>query len=161
MIKNNITNPAAVCKMAVANDLDFIYECLYQLFDEEGNSHKFSQTRESLHEALFSSKSFAECIIASVDNKQVGILLFSVTQQNFTIFPSPGIFVHDIFVVNEYRRKGVARELGNYVKKIAEERHFSRIDGIILKNNQNALAFYQNIQDLTVLDYIYYTRLNL
>ncbi len=151
----------AVCNLAIAKDLDFIYECLCELFDEEGNSIKFSQTRESLHEALFSNKSFAECIIASIDNKQVGILLFSVTQHNFTIFPSPGIFVHNIFVINEYRRKGVAKELGNYLKKIAQERHYSRIDGIILKNNQNALAFYQNIQDLTVLDYIYYTRLNL
>lgn len=153
--------PPATCSMATFHDLEFIYESLFNLFDEEGNLDKFSQTQETLYNALFSDKAFAECIVAKMNNKPVGILLFSVTQHNFTSFPSPGIFVHNIYVVPEQRRLGVARHLGDYVKNIATSRNYSRIDGIILKNNQNALAFYQNIQDLNVLDYIYYTRLKL
>ncbi len=151
----------ATCRMAVPHDLEFIYECLFALFDEENNLDKFSQTQESLFEALFSSKAFAECIIAELNNTPVGIMLFSVTQHNFTMFSTPGIYVHDIYVVPDQRRLGVARHLGDYIKKLAMTRNYSRIDGIILKNNQNALAFYQNVQDLTVLDYIYYTRLKL
>ncbi len=152
---------SAKCRMAAPRDLEFIYECLFNLFDEDNRLDKFSQTQESLHEALFSHKPFAECIIAELEGTPVGILLFSVTQHNFTMFPSPGIYVHDIYVIPEHRRMGVARHLGDYVKEIAKARNYSRIDGIILKDNQNALAFYQNIQDLTVLDYIYYTRLKL
>jgi len=159
-MKISIPLPAK-CRMAAPRDLEFIYESLFNLFEEEGNLDKFSQTQETLFEALFSTKAFAECIIAELGGKPVGLLLFSVTQHNFTNFTSPGIFVHDIYVLPEHRRIGVARHLGDYVKNIALSRNYSRIDGIILKNNQNALAFYQNIQDLNVLDYIYYTRLNL
>lgn len=160
MIKSS-TNANIICREAKVSDLNFIYDCLYLLFEEENNIEKFSQTIDTLFDALFSDKSFAECIIALENDIPVGILLFSVTNHNFTIFPSPGFFVHHIYVINEFRRKGVARQLGNHLKKIAESRNYSRIDGIILKNNQNALAFYQNIHDLNVLDYIYYTRLHL
>ncbi|MBS0286960.1 MAG: GNAT family N-acetyltransferase [Proteobacteria bacterium] len=159
-MKISIPHPVT-CSMATQSDIEFIYDCLFNLFDEDNQLENFSQTQETLFEALFSSKAFAECIVAQINNKPVGILLFSVTQLNFTHFPSPGVYVHDIYVFPEYRRMGVARHLGDYIKKIALERNFCRIDGIILKNNQNALAFYQNIQDLNVLDYIYYTRLKL
>ncbi len=154
-MKISIPQPAT-CRMAGPRDLEFIYESLFNLFDEEECLDKFSQTQETLFEALFSNKAFAECIVAELNNVPVGLLLFSVTQHNFTIFPSPGIFVHNIYVTPEQRRLGVARHLGDYVKNIAISRNYCRIDGIILKNNQNALAFYQ-----TVLDYIYYTRLKL
>lgn len=157
----NVAPTVINCRFAHDGDIDFIYECLLNLFDEQGEVDKFSQTRATLTEALFSDKSFAECIIAEVDSVAAGILLFSVTNHNFTAFPTPGAFVHDIYVFHEFRRKGVARELGDYLKTIAQMRRYSRIDGIILKNNQSALAFYQNINDLSVLDYIYYMRLNL
>ena len=160
MLKRTAANPIK-CRFAQKQDVDFIYECLLNLFDEEGNIYKFSQTKATLFDALFSDKPFAECIIAEMDRVTVGILLFSVTNHNFTAFTTPGAYVHDIYVLDEYRRKGIARELGNYLKAIAEQRNYSRIDGIILKNNQNALAFYQNVQDISVLDYIYYMRLNL
>ncbi|MBS0290151.1 MAG: GNAT family N-acetyltransferase [Proteobacteria bacterium] len=159
-MKDSLTK-LAHSRLAQAQDLEFIYQCLLSLFEEEGNLEKLSQSPGTLFNALFSENAFAQCIIAEINQKPVGILLFSVTQHNFTAFPSPGIFVHDIYVLPDYRRQGVARLLGDAIKKFALAKNYSRIDGIILKNNQNALAFYRNIQDLQVLDYIYYTRLNL
>lgn len=149
------------CRFAKNDDVAFIHECLSQLVQEQGTQDRYSQTPESLFYALFSPEAFAECIIAEVNNAAIGILLFSVSNMNFTIFPSPGIYVHDIYVKSAFRRRGVASLLGDYVKNLALMRKYSRIDGIILKDNENAMAFYHKIEDINVLDYIHYMRLKL
>lgn len=149
------------CRFAQNEDVAFIHECLRQLVQEQGTQDRYSQTPESLFYALFSPEAFAECIIAEVNNTAIGMLLFSVSNMNFTIFPSPGIYVHDIYVKSAFRRRGVASLLGDYVKNLALMRKYSRIDGIILKDNENAMAFYHKIEDINVLDYIHYMRLKL
>lgn len=149
------------CRFAQNEDVASIHECLSQLVQEQGTQDRYSQTPESLFYALFSPEAFAECIIAEVNNTAIGMLLFSVSNMNFTIFPSPGIYVHDIYVKSAFRRRGVASLLGDYVKNLALMRKYSRIDGIILKDNENAMAFYHKIEDINVLDYIHYMRLKL
>lgn len=149
------------CRFAHKDDVDFIHACLSHLVQEEGTQSRYSQTSQSLYYALFSDDAFAECIIAEVDGIAIGMLLFSISNMNFTIFPSPGLYVHDIYVKPAFRRRGVASLLGDYVKSIAIDRQYSRIDGIILKDNENALAFYHKIEDINVLDYIHYMRLKL
>ncbi len=157
---NQLDNPIQ-CRFAHNNDVDFIHECLSHLVQEQGTQNRYSQTPQSLFYALFSDEAFAECIIAEVDGIPIGMLLFSVSNMNFTVFPSPGLYVHDIYVKPAFRRRGVASLLGDYVKSIAMDRQYSRIDGIILKDNENALAFYHKIEDINVLDYINYMRLKL
>lgn len=149
------------CRLAQSEDVEFIHECLSHLVQEQGTQARYSQTPESLFYALFSSEAFAECIIAEVNHTSIGMLLFSVSNMNFTLFPSPGIYVHDIYVKPAFRRRGVASLLGDYIKNLALLRKYSRIDGIILKDNENAMAFYHKIEDINVLDYIHYMRLKL
>ncbi|HRE31726.1 MAG TPA: GNAT family N-acetyltransferase, partial [Candidatus Berkiella sp.] len=95
------------------------------------------------------------------NNTSIAMLLFSTSHMNFTVFPSPGIYVHDIYVKPAFRRRGIASLLGDHLKVIALDRKYSRIDGIILKDNENAMAFYHKIEDINVLDYIHYMRLKL
>lgn len=149
------------CRFAQKEDVNFIHECLKHLVEEQGIKERYSQTPETLFYALFTKEAFAECVIAEVNETSIGILLFSVSNMNFTVFPSPGIYVHDIYVKPAFRRRGVASVLGDRVKEIALDRKYSRIDGIILKDNENAMAFYHKIEDINVLDYIHYMRLNL
>lgn len=149
------------CRFAQNNDVNFIHECLKHLVEEQGTKALYSQTPESLYYALFSKEAFAECIIAEVNNTLIGILLYSVSNMNFTVFPSPGLYVHDIYVKPPFRRRGVASLLGDHLKEIARDRKYSRIDGIILKDNESAMAFYHKIEDINVLDYIHYMRLKL
>jgi len=150
------------CRYADIDDVNFIHTNLENLLEEEQNASKYSQTIASLTNALFSEEKFAECIVAEFNSNMAGFILYSVTNQNFTVFPSPGLFVHDMYVCKEYRRKGIAKALGDYLITIAKSKKYSRIDGILLKDNQVAMAFYQNnVKDINVLDYINYMRLNL
>ena len=154
----NVSNPVT-CRSAGSLDVDFIYKSLNAVSLEEGN--KFSLTREALSNALFSDNPFAEGVIAEYNHSPVGMMLFSIMHLNFTVFPSPCLFVHDMYVHKEYRRQGVAKALGSYLKDIGRERGCSRIDGIVPKSNEGATAFYNTIEDIQVLNYIHYMRLNL
>jgi GNAT superfamily N-acetyltransferase len=156
----NPSNPVT-CRLAGSPDVEFIYRSLKLLAQEEGYLAKFTQTIDTLNHALFSDEAFAECVISEFNHEPVGIMLFSVIHLNFTIYPAPCIFVHDMYVHKEYRRQGVAKELGTYLKEMARSRGCSRIDGIVPKANQGATAFYHTIEDIKVLDYIHYMRLNL
>ncbi len=154
-------NSPIQCRFAQKEDVDFIHESLTHLVEEQGTKDRYSQTPQSLFYALFSKEAFAECIVAEVNETPIGMLLFSISNMNFTVFPSPGIYVHDIYVKPAFRRRGIASLLGDHVKEIAIDRKYSRIDGIILKDNENAMAFYHKIEDINVLDYIHYMRLKL
>lgn len=156
-----VQKSSIVCRFALNQDVDFIYQSLKSFAEEQGIPEKFSQTHLTLQTALFSEHAFAHCIIAECDNIPAGLMVFSILNLNFSMHPTPCIYVHDVYVCKPFRRKGVAKALGLKIKSIAEEHHCSRIDGIILKDNENALAFYENTEGAEVLDYIHYMRLNL
>jgi GNAT superfamily N-acetyltransferase len=149
------------CRLAQSRDVPFIYESLKAIAIEQGVLSRFIMTHKRLEEALFSDKAFAECIVAELDQHAAGLLLFAVTHQSFTVFNTPGIYVHETYVAKEYRRKGVAKRLGEHLIVLAEERGYSHIDGIVLQTSENAVAFFKNMEDLKELDYIHYMRMNL
>lgn len=149
------------CRLSLPQDLDFIYSSLKKVAEEDGYISHFFLTRNDLREALFSKTAHSECIIGEHQNKPIALVLFTLMHLNFNRYQNPGIYVHDLYVQKDFRRKGVARALGNTLKDIAIERGCDRIDGIVPKTNQNATAFYQTIEEIKVLDYIHYMRLNL
>lgn len=148
-------------RFAQIPDLDFIYRSLKKVAQEDGYLERFYLTLNSLQEALFSAQAHSECLIAEVNKQPVALMLFSTMHLNFNRFHKPGLYVHDLFVEPAYRRHGVARVLGNAIKEVALQKGCDRIDGIIPKTNQGATAFYHTIEDIKILDYIHYMRLNL
>ena len=146
-------------KMAVPKDIDFIYETMEKLAVEQGFTDRFTLTSEKLKHALFGSKAFAEVLIATVNQERAAFLMFSMTNRNFDVFKGPGIYVHDLYVIDSFRRHKVATKLAGAIKKIAVERHCDRIDFVVLKKNQRALDFYKEIPDVKEVDYIHYMRM--
>lgn len=149
------------CRLATSEDLDFIYQSLQNIAKEDGYIDHFFLTIDKLKEALFSEKSFSECLIAELNRKPIAIMLFSEIHLNFNRFNKPGLYVHDLYVSKECRRLGIANKLGSAIIQTGKDRGCDRIDGIIPKTNFAATAFYQTIEDIKVLDYIHYMRLNL
>ncbi|HRE32598.1 MAG TPA: GNAT family N-acetyltransferase, partial [Candidatus Berkiella sp.] len=69
--------------------------------------------------------------MAQINQEPIGLIIFSKIYNNFTLFSNPGIYVHDIFVISNYRLSGVARRLANHLISLAIERQYSRIEGVI------------------------------
>lgn len=98
--------PINVC-FANPHNMDFIYNSLVELFTEAHVIKRFSQTKRSLLQILFSTHPGAEVLIAEIQNLSVGFALFSMTNRNFPLFDGPGLYLHDLYVKEHYRRKGI------------------------------------------------------
>ena len=147
-------------RFANPNDLDFIYESLVELFTEAHVIERFSQTKHSLSQVLFSPYPGAEALIGEVKNVPTGFALFSMTNRNFPLFDGPGLYLHDLYVKEQYRRMGVATELVSKLKKLAKERSCTRIDWVLLTNNKLGKIFYASIDSAQPVDYVQYMRIN-
>ncbi|HYF98411.1 MAG TPA: GNAT family N-acetyltransferase [Coxiellaceae bacterium] len=148
-------------RYAKPDDLHFIYQSLKAMVEEQNIQDRFSQTADSLAEALFSDHPLAEVLLAELDGKLVGFCLFSLTNRNFDLFNAPGIYIHEIYTVPAYRHQGVARDLIKRMKAIAKERGCGRIDWVVLKDNQPAMEFYKKVSGAVPVDYIDYMRIKI
>ena len=146
-------------RMADITDIDFIYQSLREMVIEENILERFSQTKESLSKALFSTAKFAEALLA--DHNPAGLCLFSLTNRNFTLFNGPGLYIHDLYVNKNHRRHGIATGLMQRIHEIAKQRGCDRIDAVVLKNNSNGNHFYQSFDQAKEVDYIRYVRVKL
>lgn len=154
-MENNIT-----IRFAFSKDLNFIYDSLVELFTEQNVLERFSQTKETLSENLFSAQPIAEVLIAEINNVPIGFAIFSMTNRNFLLFSGPGLYLHDLFVKEAHRRVGIGKKLLNRLKELAEERSCTRIDWVLLTKNDLGRNFYSNIPEAKPVDYIQYMRMN-
>lgn len=122
--------------------------------------HRFSQTPQSLEKCIFHDQQ-AETLVACQDSQPLGLVMFSMTHRNFTLFQKPGMYLHDLYVLPAFRRQGVARKLIDYLKALAKERQFGRINFVVLKDNTPALHLYQSFPDIKEVDYVQTMRINL
>jgi ribosomal protein S18 acetylase RimI-like enzyme len=148
-------------RKAVSDDTAFIYQSLKDMALEQDLEDRFTLTEKSLWDALFSEKSFAEVIFALSDLQPIGLVLFSMTNRNFDLFSSSGIYVHDMYIQKMHRRSKIGSQFAEHIKKIARERNCCRIDWVVLKDNQTAIEFYKSMEGAKEIDYIRYMRITL
>lgn len=90
-------------------------------------------TPEILEKNLFGPNPRAEVIFASGSGKEIGFALFF---HNFSTFlGKPGIYIEDLFVLPEFRGKGVGKALIGYIARLAVERDCGRIEWWVLNWN--------------------------
>ncbi|MCA1756415.1 MAG: GNAT family N-acetyltransferase [Bacteroidales bacterium] len=90
-------------------------------------------TPEILEKNLFGPQPRAEVIFATESDREIGFVLFF---HNFSTFlGKPGIYIEDLFVLPEYRGKGVGKALIAYIAGLAVERDCGRIEWWVLNWN--------------------------
>lgn len=105
--------------------------------------HQVSGTAEDLEHHLFGGRPYAESLVAEQDGVVVGFALFF---HNYSTFLArPGIYLEDLFVMPEHRRKGHGRALLKEVARIAAARGCGRFEWAVLDWNEPAIAFYRSI----------------
>lgn len=113
------------------------------LADYERLSGEVIATEDLLREALFGSERTAEAALAYVGTDAVG---FAVWFYNFSTFVGrPGLYLEDIFVLPDWRDRGVGRALMRHVARIAVVRGCGRMEWAVLDWNEPAIRFYRNI----------------
>lgn len=144
--------PSIRLREAAQEDVPLILRFIKLLAEYERLAHEVAATEELVSSALFGPKAYAEVILAEADGEPAGFALFF---HNFSTFKArPGIYLEDLFVLPEMRRKGVGKALIADVARLAVERGCARFEWAVLDWNEPAIEFYRSLGAVGLDDWI-------
>jgi len=130
-------------KPATKKDVPVILNFIKKLADYERLSHEVVATEELLQRTLFGQRRTAEVAIGYLDSDPVGFVLFF---HNFSTFIGrPGIYIEDLFIDEQFRRRGFGGALLRHVAKLAAARECGRLEWSVLDWNEPAINFYKKL----------------
>jgi GNAT superfamily N-acetyltransferase len=140
-----------VIRPAGPSDVALILGFVRELAKYERLSHLVTATEPILADALFGPHPGAEVLLAFERDAPVG---FAVFVHNFSTFlGSRGLWLEDIYVKPEFRRKGHGRALLLRVARIAHERRCARFEWAALDWNAPAIEFYKSLGAVALDDW--------
>ncbi|NLG61780.1 MAG: GNAT family N-acetyltransferase [Candidatus Cloacimonetes bacterium] len=135
--------PTIHLRNAQPGDEALILRFIRGLAEYERLAHECIATEADLTRSLFGERPEAEVILASVDAEPAGFALFF---HNYSTFLArKGLYLEDLFVLPEYRGKGVGLALLRELARIAVERECGRMEWAVLNWNQPAIDFYNKL----------------
>lgn len=125
------------------SDVSTLFSLITALAEYEKLSHQVTGSPQALADHLFGERTYAESILADWEGTSVGFALFFPNYSTF--LTKPGLYLEDIFVLPEYRRRGIGKAMLSYVTQLARQRGVGRLEWTVLDWNDPAIAFYQKI----------------
>ena len=130
-------------RQATEDDVPQILQFIRDLAEYERSAHEVAATEELLRSTLFGNPRFAEVLIGEEDGTPVAFALFFHNYSTWT--GRPGLYLEDLYVKPEARRKGYGRVLLSRLAAIAKERNCARFEWAVLEWNTPAIEFYRSI----------------
>ncbi len=129
--------------LATAEDVPLMLDLIRELAEYEHEPESAQATPQQLHDALFGARPAAEAAIARIDGEGVGWALWF---QNFSTWTGkPGLWLEDLYVRPEHRKKGVGKALLVYLAQLCVERGYGRFEWSVLDWNAPSIAFYESL----------------
>jgi GNAT superfamily N-acetyltransferase len=140
---NSVSVPHFFIRPATEKDIPLIIWFIKQLAEYEKLSHEAVVTEELLRENLFGKHRVAGVLLGYHENNPVA---FAVFFYNFSTFLGrPGLYLEDLFVIPEMRRKGFGRAMLAHLAQLARERNCGRFEWSVLDWNEPAIGFYKGL----------------
>ncbi len=140
---SGITVSGITLRLAIPADVPAIFSLVRSLSEYEKLAHEMVGTEADLYKGLFGTPSYAEAVIAEADGKAVGFALYFYNFSTFLM--KPGIYLEDLFVLPDYRRRGIASALLKYLANHALDKGCGRLEWSVLDWNESAITFYKRI----------------
>ena len=136
-------NTELVIKKGTVEDVEIIYNFIYQLAEYERLTDDVTTTPDELAKTLFAENTHTHTIIGYYNNRSVGFALYFYNYSTFK--GKPGLYLEDLFVIPEMRSKGFGKSLLIELAKIAKKNNCARFEWSVLDWNKPAIDFYKSI----------------
>jgi GNAT superfamily N-acetyltransferase len=131
---------------ATPRDVPTIHALILELARYEKLEHEAVATEEQIRASLFGPGApQAEVLVAEApeESRVVGFALFF---HNYSTFLGRrGVYLEDLFVLPEYRRRGYGTLLLRALARIAVDRGCGRFEWAVLDWNEPAIRFYRSL----------------
>ena len=138
-----MTNSTAKIRLALIEEVPDILFFIKKLAVYEELLHEVSATQEQLAATLFGEQRNAEVVFAEVDGVKVGFALYFTSYSTF--LSKAGIYLEDLFVLEEYRSNGYGKALLKYLAALVVERGYGRLEWSVLNWNRPSIEFYDSL----------------
>ncbi|ORW07460.1 GNAT family N-acetyltransferase [Mycobacterium kyorinense] len=130
-------------RRAAPTDAAAITAMIHQLADFEQAPDQCTVTETQIRAALFDEPTTLRGHVAEVDGEVAATALWFL---NFSTWDGvAGIYLEDLYVRPEFRRRGLARALLSALARECLERGYSRLSWAVLNWNTAAIALYDSI----------------
>jgi len=140
---NDFSPETVEIRSATAEDVPQLLEMVRELAEFERLSDQVVATEEDYHRALFGESPAAEALVAEWEGQPIGYAIFFTTFSTFT--GRPGLWLEDLYVRPDNRRRGLGTRLLREVAEMAGERGAGRLEWSVLDWNREAIELYEKL----------------
>ncbi|SJZ94673.1 GNAT family N-acetyltransferase [Anaerorhabdus furcosa] len=136
-------------RIAKEEECSIIGQYIRNIAAYEKMSDQVIWTDEQLYNELFVEKN-AYVVFGEEDGNIVGFALYFFNYSTFV--GKKGLYVEDVFVLEEYRKKGYGKQFFKYLAQVAVDKNCGRMEWICLDWNQPSIDFYTKRLGATPMD---------
>lgn len=127
---------------------------VHELAEFEHAAHECSVTEEQMRQALFAEPAIVFGHIVEVDGQAAACALWFL---NFSTWDGVGgIYLEDLYVRPQFRRRGLARKLLATLARECTTHGYTRLSWAVLSWNANAIALYDAVGGKPQTEWITY-----
>jgi GNAT superfamily N-acetyltransferase len=132
-----------VIRPAGIEDTEEILALIYELAVYEKAPQEAKATAEQIRQSFFCEDPKVFCEIVEEDGKIAG---FAIWFLNYSTWQGMhGIYLEDLFIRSEYRKRGYGKDLLKHLAGICKERGYGRFQWWVLDWNTPAIEFYTSL----------------
>ena len=135
-------NTTGVIRPLQENECGLLLDFIKGIAEYEHLLHQVIATKETLFQSIFVQKN-AQVVVMWEEEVAVGFALYFY---NFSTFIGrKGLYLEDLYVLPEYRKKGYGKQLFLHLVSIAKLENCGRMEWSVLDWNQDAIGFYHSL----------------
>ena len=123
-------------------DMKAVLGLIIELAIYEKEPDAVINTEENLIKDTFGEDSMINCTVAEVDGKVIG---FYITYVSYSTWNGRCLYLEDLFIKPEFRRRGIGQMLFDNLITQAKEMKVKRLDWQVINWNDPAIKFYEKI----------------
>jgi GNAT superfamily N-acetyltransferase len=137
-----MNNPTGIIRPLQENECGLLLDFIKGIAEYEHLLHQVVATEETLFQSIFVQKN-AQVVVMWEQQIAVGFALYFY---NFSTFIGrKGLYLEDLYVLPEYRKKGYGKQLFLHLVSIAKKENCGRMEWSVLDWNQDAIGFYHSL----------------